>query len=248
MSPWRNGLCERMPTALVPRRRYAYQISDSASASGKRSPFNTFATRPGLTRKAAAMLWMASPRRRRFQISMASASVSGGDVGADRGILGRDFGRDALPLPCPDLRSGRSIGGRFGSDVIAGIESPSKRKAACQTRWTGYVRFRGADSRAAIAVVIRLRRAALPGAALRVWPNYHGVVRSVLQEESPVTSLPDCPSNAHNERHSPCHMLRSGRWLGGHIEDELWKAKHDGICCFPPDQRPSNGNPRRGTA
>lgn len=241
---WRSGLDETKPTALAPRRRPAPQISDSASASGKRSPFNTSATLPGLTRKAAAMLWIASPRRRRFQISIASGKVSGGDVGEARGIFGRDFGCMVLPCPSREMASGTGKGSdRFGSDVIGGIEYLSRRKAACQTRWTGYVKHRGAESRVATAAAIQLRRAALPGAALLcVWHHYHGVAWGVLQGESPVYSLPDCPSKAHNRRHSGRRVVPGCRWLGGHIEGELWTAKHNDICRIPPNQSPAIGN------
>jgi hypothetical protein len=219
MSRWRSGLVEAKPTAPTPRRRHANQISESASASGKRSPFNTSATRPGFTRKPAAMLWMASPRRRRFPISIASARVSDGDVGADRGICGRRFSGNGPPYCCSELVSVRVTddeNGGFGSEVIDDIDSPFRQKAACQTRWTGYVNRATVESRAAIAAVIQLGRAALPGAALCVWLDYSG--------------------------------MASIRWLGGHIEAELWKAKHDGIRCLPPNQFPSDENPRRPTA
>jgi len=193
MSPWRSGSGEtRAMVRPVSHHRLVDQISESCSASGKRRPLSTSAMRPGFTRKAAAILWMASPSLRRFHTSMASGSVSGGDIGAERGAFGRDCDLPLRPGPAGSESRSVEVGAEGGFSLRGDkdIGSLSIRKAACQTRKNHYFINVVVKVRATKAAVIWLRRAAPASAALLVWRAFDGVGRPVCQEKFGWRGLP----------------------------------------------------------
>jgi peptidoglycan/xylan/chitin deacetylase (PgdA/CDA1 family) len=185
------------------------------------------------------MLWTDSPRRRRFHISMASAFVTGGEVGAERGIFDRLVAHFLALSGCsaPALSTvGADAAGELNG--VSDITCLSVREAACQAHENSYVYGAVAASRAALAAVIRLRKAALAGAAFFAWPLYDGVRKLRFQVGFCGLRLPiDPPMPTTGKDATNGCVLRSLSWLGGHIEAGPWKVMAHEHKRLPPSQR-----------
>jgi hypothetical protein len=219
----------------MPRRRLINQMSDSRSASGNRRPCNTSVMRRGLTRKAAARLWTASRSLRRFQISMASGSVSRGDLGVERGNFGRDLGFFELSAGCRRLCCSCDDTGLVGSGCGIGING-LPTKAACQARRNRYVIGVVITLRAALAAVTRLRRA-----TLAVWPfslalSAWRASARLARQNSSGPYLPPPPTLIRTDSQSrPCYRPQAG-WAAT-LKVGLGRAKSgQRSLSFPPSR------------